>query len=101
MTSTSSRVPIMTLRDFNNKSLITFLRICGVACPAGREFRHNTESEDDEEYCDFAELPILKSLWDLNGAVDEKGLWNWDGKGGVYDEHGNVVYNVRAGWARK
>ena len=86
----------LTLREFNNEEPITYLWICGVACPAGMDFNHNTETEDEEEYCDFAELDLLDRLWDLTGTVDKYGRWCWDGKGDVRDEQQNTIYNVKA-----
>ena len=72
-----------TLRDWNNEQPITYLWIAGVGCPAGMDFRHNTETTDEEEYCDFAELDLLGRLWELEGAIDEHGRWCWDGQGDV------------------
>lgn len=87
-----------TLLEWNNKQPITYLWICGVGCPGGMEFRQNTETEDDEEYCDFAEMDFLfDQLWDLEGTVDEHGRWCWNGEGEKpTDERGNTIYNVKA-----
>jgi len=101
----------MTLREFNNESPITYLWLCGVGCPAGLDFNHDTETDDEEEYCDFAELDILNGcrdnvdedgnclqpgLWELEGEIDAEGRWCWDGDGDVLDERGNTIYNVKA-----
>lgn len=86
----------ISLLAWNNEDAISYLWICGVGCPAGLEFRHDTETEDDEAYCDFSELDLLTKLWDLEGTIDENGRWCWNGEGDVTDERGNTIYNVKA-----
>lgn len=84
----------ISLREWDAIQDINYLWICGVGCPAGQEFRHNTDTDVDEDYCDFSELPILDKLWDLVGTVDENGTWVWNGKGTVLDDRGNTIYIV-------
>lgn len=86
----------ISLLDWNNDEPISYLWICAVGCPAGLEFRHDTETDDDEAYCDFSELDLLAKLWDLEGAIDDNGTWCWNGEGDVSDERGNTIYNVKA-----
>lgn len=101
----------LTLREFNNANPITYLWICGVGCPAGEDFNHDTDTDDADDYCDFAELDVLNGLpgycdcdgeptapglWELTGSVDEFGLWCWDGEGEINDLQGNMIYNVKA-----
>lgn len=89
---------VTNLHDWNNDDdgPISCLWICGIGYPTGIEFTHNTETDDDETYCDLGELDILFRLWDLNGTVDENGTWCWDGEGDVRDDMGNTIYNVKA-----
>lgn len=86
----------ITLREWHDLQQITYLWICGVGCPGGQELRHDTDTEDSDSYCDFSELSILDTLWDLSGTVDENGTWVWNGKGDVRDWSGNTIYNVKA-----
>lgn len=86
----------ISLRDWNNEQPITHLWICGVGCPAGIDYHHNTDTNDDEDYCDFSDLVVLEKLWDLNGTIDEHGRWVWDGRGDVRDLLGNTLYNIKA-----
>jgi hypothetical protein len=86
----------ISLQAWNNEQPISYVWICGVACPTGQDFRHNTETEDAEEYCDFSELDLLSKLWDLEGEIDENSTWCWDGIGNVRDDRGNTIYNVKA-----
>lgn len=93
----------ITLAEFNNETPIHYLWLCGVGHPAGREHWHNTECEDDDQYCDFAELDILEKLWELEGSVIvgwQNGLsfdeWIWEGGPMPTDELGNSIYNIHA-----
>jgi hypothetical protein len=86
----------VSLRDWNIEQPIVYLWVAGVGYPGGKDFRHNTDTEDDEEYCDFAELDLLTVCGDLTGTVDEYGTWCWDGVGTICDERGNTIYNVKA-----
>lgn len=85
----------ITLREWHNLHQVTYLWICGVGCPGGQDFRHDTDT-DDESYCDFSELLLLEKLWDLAGTVEENGTWIWNGKGKILDDRGNTIYNVKA-----
>lgn len=85
----------ISLIDWNNEEPITYLWICGASCPAGRDFRHDLESED-EDYCDFRDLELLEQLWHLVGTVDENGTWCWNGEADVTDQSGNTIWNVKA-----
>jgi hypothetical protein len=88
---------MMTLREFNNEKPITYLWICGFACPAGQDFHHNTDTDDEDEYCDFRDLVLLDKLWELSGTVDEYGWWCWEGEGKPTDERANAIYSIKAG----
>lgn len=95
----------MTLLEFNNEQPITYLWICGVACPGGQDFNHVDYSSDeydpdtaDDSDCDFRELDILGKLWHLEGEIDSDGRWcvNDSSLSDVRDERGNSIYNVKA-----
>lgn len=95
MSSTIQTTGTISLQDYNNNvKAVTYLWVCGVACPAGQDFNHDTES-DGEDYCDLTELIGEMGLWDLEGSVVD-GRWEWNGKGNVRDERGNTIYNVKA-----
>lgn len=82
-----------SLLDWNNEEPISYLWICGVGCPAGQDFRHDTDTDD--AYCDFNELDLLEKFWHLEGTVED-GAWCWNGEGSVADDRGNTIYNVKA-----
>lgn len=86
----------ISLLDYNNESPITYLWYCGVGCPTGIELRHNTTTEDQDEYCDFAELEHLRQWADLQGTVDDSGRWNWNGEDDVRDSRGNTIQRIVA-----
>lgn len=91
----------MTLREFNNEiGGVTYLWLCGTACPAGQDFNHDVESDGDD-YCDVGDLVTEENLWELNGDVNENGRWEWDGEGNPHDGRGNSYYSIKAGWAPK
>lgn len=85
----------ISLLDYNNNvKPVTYLWICGVGCPAGREYNHDVESDGDE-YCDVNEIVGDLGLWSLNGTiVDDR--WEWNGVGNPVDERGNSILNVKA-----
>lgn len=91
----------MTLRDFHNSlpSGVTHLWVCGAGCPGGQAYRHNTEADIDEDYCDIVDL-IGSGLghgdfWELEGEADEDG-WEWDGEGCPTDFNGNSYQQIVA-----
>jgi hypothetical protein len=86
----------ISLLGWHNDQPINYLWIAGVGCSAGVDYRHDTDTDDEELYCDFSELELLDRLWHLEGTVDADGTWCWDGEGDVYDERGNTIYNVKA-----
>lgn len=84
-----------TLLNWDNEGAIKYLWICGVGCPTGLEWRHDMETSDGEEYCDFSDLDLLRRLWGLEGTIDENGTWCWDGNGDITDDFGCTIYNVK------
>lgn len=69
-----------TLRDFHNSlpNGIQYLWLCGVGCPAGQDYNHDTDTDDDEEYCDVPELISQFDKDDNEGNTSS--LWNLEGE---------------------
>ena len=85
----------ITLQDWHNDAPITYLWFTSIGCPTGYEFRHNVDTDDDDEYCDFADID-LDDMWCLLGAIDANGAWCWNGEGNPTDWQGNSILNIKA-----
>lgn len=84
----------ITLLNYNNEiNPVTYLWICGVGCPAGQDFNHRPD--DDDDFCNVDEIIDDLGLWELEGEV-VNGRWEWNGEGNPTDERGNTIYNVKA-----
>lgn len=85
-----------TLLDFWNTRTIESIYVVGPACPAGKEYVHDTDS-DGEDYCDLNDLRVNLSphvdLLSLSGAVDGD-TWTWDGVGNPRDVRGNSYARI-------
>lgn len=91
----------VTLLDFWNSRtidsvVIDSMFVVGTACPSGREYRHDTDSDGDD-YCDLNELLANLSphvdLLSLSGVVDGA-AWTWDGGGNPRDVRGNSYTRI-------
>lgn len=71
----------MTFLEFWNNNDTSTLWIVTVGIPAGLTLTHDTETEDDDDYCDLGEW-VSENDWlnDLEGDVDG-GQWAWNGNG--------------------
>ncbi len=85
----------MTLSEFNELNSINGIWISGVGYPTGKQFVHDTETEDEHAYCDFNELDCLEQFWNLEGTIEHL-AWVWNGEGNIRDERGNTIYNLKA-----
>ncbi len=84
------------LEAHNGGNGFRYLWLTSFSHPAGVEFRHNKDTEDEDEYCDFSELHYFEDFADLTGTVTESGRWEWDGKDKVFDIRGNSIYRIVA-----
>lgn len=92
----ATETTLVRFADRNDSNPFTYLWICGIGCPAGQDFHHDTETECEEDYCDFAELDEIQQFADLEGTIDSEGQWCWNGEGNVTDFRGNTIYNIKA-----
>jgi hypothetical protein len=85
------------LREFWNNANVKSLFVVGTACPTGEEYRHDTDTEDESDYCDLTDLIVNLSphvdLFDLSGTVDGDS-WTWDGVGNPRDVRGNSYTRI-------
>lgn len=91
----------MTFLEFWNDNNVTEIFVAGNGCPGGQTFKHDTDTEIDEDYCDLGEL-IQEGgglfsggteLDELHGEVVD-GVWRWDGLGWAKDLNGNDYHQI-------
>lgn len=87
-----------TFRDAHNDSPngFTYLWFTSVGSSTGLEFIHDTETDDDDAYCNLPELVYFDKFADLTGTVSESGRWEWDGQGKPTDSRGNSILRIIA-----
>jgi len=87
--------PITFLEFWNAGKEIESLWWTSIACPTGKEWIHNTTTEDEEEHCDLNESDTER--WhDLTGTVSEDGReWAWDGSGNPLDLFRSTLMNLK------
>lgn len=86
----------MTLREFSQDRPLSYLWFCGVGCPTGVDFNQDTDTEDEDEYCDLSDLYLMKTFLDLSGEVTVGLGWCWDGDGDVRDANDCSITQIVA-----
>ena len=88
----------ITFRDCHNDSRngFRYMWFTSVGSPTGLEFRHDTDTEDDDTYCNLPELSYFDTFAALTGTVSESGRWEWDGEGEPKDHRGNTILRIVA-----
>ena len=86
----------MTLREFIEEKPLSYLWVCGIGWPTGVDFNQNTDTDDEEDYCDISDLYLMGSFLGLSGEVREELGWCWDGEGDVRDASDNSITQIVA-----
>ena len=77
----------MTLQDFVNSRASVMVFVSGIGYPTG-----NTQPAGHLGMDWVDQIGVL----DLEGQVDERGDWQWNGEGNPLDERGNTIQRVTA-----
>lgn len=77
----------ITLNDYANAREDVVLFFAGQGCPGGD---YTPLGHYDLDFAD------RNYLLDLEGTVDDKGDWHWDGEGDPTDDQGNSIYQLHA-----
>ncbi len=93
----------MTALEFWNNNSVSEIFVAGNGCPGGQTFTHDTDTDNDEDYCDLTDVlysGLIRTQdgpdgWqDLNGTVAD-GVWTWDGDANARDSRGNNYQQIQ------